>query len=123
MGYKRRAQVVFLSGHADGLAELAMQWTGQLASSWMEARGMALLSEKEQQVLSDEDLAWADVLVTLDAAALAALPLLPSRVQHRHYPFERNEEDEASLHQRLRARILGMAGGMRLLENAAQMED
>ncbi len=123
MGYKRRAQIVFLSGHRDGLAELAMQWTTQLASSWMEARGLAPSSEKGCQVLSEEDLEWADVLVTLDAAALADLPLLPSRVQHKHYPFERSEENETSLHQRLRARILGMAGGMRLLENAAQLED
>ncbi len=125
MAYKRRVRVVFLTGNRDGMAGLAVQLTGQVAAAWMEARALGP-SEDEEEVmpqLTDAEVQWADVLITMDQAGLQALkqmPALPVRVQHRHYPFEPDEIDQASLRARLRARIMGMAGGLRLLERAAE---
>lgn len=125
MGYKRRARVVFLSGLHPAPANLAAHYAQKLGSEWLEARA-AVLPEVagDVPVLDDTMLAWADLLVTLDAAACAAKPALRAGMQHRHYPFEPipPASDKAAwqaLAAQVRVRIEGMIGGMRLMQKAA----
>jgi hypothetical protein len=125
MGYKRRAQVVFLGGLHPAPANLAAHYAHKLGEQWLLARAAVLPDVAgDVPVLNDDMLAWADLLVTLDAAALAAKPALRAGVQHRHYPFEpipavTDKAAWQALVARVRARVEGMIGGMRLMEKAA----
>ncbi|WP_124949878.1 hypothetical protein [Sulfuriferula thiophila] len=126
MGYKRQARIVFLGGLHPAPANLAAHYAQKLGSEWMEARAAVLTGVSgEVAVLDDALLAWADLLVTLDGAALAARPPLCAGMQHRHYPFEpippvTDKAGWSELAARVRERVEGMIGGMRLLEKAAQ---
>ncbi len=116
MGYVRAARIVFFSGHPDGLAQQASNLTNQLGTGWMEARPAI-------STINSVDLAWADLVVTVDAAARTALPTAMPGVQHRHYPFEPGTEPADMQHDRLRARIEGMLGGLRLLQRASMTDE
>lgn len=126
MGYKRQARIVFLGGLHPAPANLAAHYARKLGGEWMEARAAVLSGVPgEVEVINEGLLAWADLLVTLDAAALAARPPLRSGLQHRHYPFEpippaADKAAWSELTVRVRERVEGMIGGMRLLEKAAQ---
>jgi hypothetical protein len=129
MAYKRQARIVFFCGSHPAPANLAAHYANSLGSEWMAARAAVLPGVAgEVPVLDDALLAWADLLVTLDAAALAAKPPLRPGLQHRHYPFEPLPEvaDKAAwgeLAMRIRQRVEGMIGGMRLLQKAAHVPD
>lgn len=126
MGYKRQARIVFLGGLHPAPANLAAHYAQKLGAEWMEGRAAVLPGVTGDVAVLDEALlAWADLLVTLDAAALAARPVLRPGLQHRHYPFEpippaADKAAWSELAARVRARVEGMIGGMRLLEKAAQ---
>jgi hypothetical protein len=105
MGYKRKVRVVFVSEGDPALAPLAVE-QALTAADWLEARAA---NAATLAALLD----WADLVVTLDTEADAQLPVLPGRVQHRHYPVEHNPEQE------LRQRIACMVGGLQLMERAA----
>ena len=126
MGYKRQARIVFLGGLHPAPANLAAHYAQKLGSEWLQARAAVLLGVNgEVAVLDAELLAWADLLVTLDAVALAGRPPLRVGLQHRHYPFEpipvvADKVGWSELAARVRERVEGMIGGMRLLEKAAQ---
>ena len=126
MGYKRQARIVFLGGLHPAPANLAAHYAQKLGSEWIEARAAVLPGVSgEVAVLDDALLAWADLLVTLDSTALAARPPLRAGMQHRHYPFEpippvADKTGWSELAARVRERVEGMIGGMRLLEKAAQ---
>ncbi|MDR3391564.1 MAG: hypothetical protein P4L77_07480 [Sulfuriferula sp.] len=126
MGYKRQARIVFLGGLHPAPANLAAHYAQKLGSEWMEARAAVLSGVPgEVAIIDDGMLAWADLLVTLDAVALAQRPPLRAGMQHRHYPFEPIPliDDKAAwgaFAARVRERVEGMIGGMRLLEKAAQ---
>lgn len=128
MGYKRRARIVFLGGAHPAPAKLAAHYAHKLGSDWIEARAAVLPGVVGEVAELDSDLlAWADLLVTLDAAALAARPPLRRGLQHRHYPFEpippaTDKAAWSALAVRVRERISGMIGGMQLLEKAAQAD-
>ena len=97
--YKRRARVTFVSSTPD-LAERAVRVATALGSSWIEARacptGMA----------PDE----CDLLVTLDATALAARAALPPGCRHAHWPLSPSSADGD-----IASHVEGLIGGMRLL--------
>lgn len=117
--YKRRARVVFLTGYTDGLADQAVLWVNELAVEWMEARVVRCDTETLYFTVENQmDLNWADLWVSLDERARQSLPVLRPGVQHRHYPFEQDADNESMRWQALRERILGMVGGMRLLSRA-----
>ena len=128
MGYKRRAQILFLSGAHPALASLAAHYANQLGASWMAARAAVLPGVcGDVPELNAELLGWADLLVTLDAVALAARPSLRAGMQHRHYGFGPVPPGADKIAWRefnrcVRERVEGMIGGMRLLEKAARLE-
>ena len=68
-------------------------------------------------LLDASDLAWADLLVTLDAAAARACPILPAWVQTRCYAYAPPETVESlhTLFDALRQRVAGMLGGMAMI--------
>lgn len=125
MGYKRRARVVFLGGLHPAPANLAAHYAHKSGAAWMEAQAAVLPGVPgEVAVLNNVMLDWADLVVTLDSAAQIHLPPLPDGVQHRHYPFEpippvADKAAWGELVTRVRQRVEGMIGGMRLLEKAA----
>ncbi len=129
MAYKRKARIVFFCGSHPAPASLATHYANTLGSDWVEARAAVLPGVAgEVPVLGDDAVVWADLLVTLDAAALAAKPPLRAGLQHRHYPFEpipdvANKAAWRELAARIRQRVEGMIGGMRLLQKAAHAPD
>ena len=126
MGYKRRAQILFLSGVHPAPANLAAYYANQLGGQWMVARTAVLPGISGEVVALDADaLIWADLLVTLDDAALAATPSLRSGLQHRHYGFapippSTDKIAWQAFNRCVRERVEGMIAGMRMLEKAAQ---
>ena len=91
----------------------------------MEARAAVLPGVAgDVAVLEEAAVEWADLLVTLDAAALAACPPLRPGLQHRHYPFEplpgvADKSAWAVLAGRIRERVEGMVGGMQMMQRAS----
>lgn len=129
MAYKRLAQIVFLSGLHPAPANLAAHYANRLGAQWMRARAAVLPGLRgDVPVLSEELIAWADLLVTLDTVALAARPPLRAGLQHRHYGFEPipSAADKSAwreLAADVRKRVEGMIGGMQMLERAAAAAD
>lgn len=129
MGYKRSARILFLSGLHAAPASLAAHYGNRLGAERLIARAAVLPNVGgEVPVLDAALLEWADLLVTLDAAALAARPALRPGLQHRHYPFEPVPDSSdkigwSDFALRVRNRIEGMIGGLRLLENASHAAD
>lgn len=125
MGYKRRARVIFLGGLHPAPANLSAHYAQKLGGEWLEARAAVLPGvQGEVSVLDDAMWAWADLLVTLDAVALASRPVLRAGMQHRHYPFEpipavSDKAGWQALAERIRSRVEGMIGGMCLMQKAA----
>ncbi|MHB1678640.1 MAG: hypothetical protein ACYCSS_14135 [Sulfuriferula sp.] len=129
MGYKRLARIVFLSGLHAAPANLAAHYGNRFGARWVVAQAAVLPGVcGDVPAFSSAQLEWADLLVTLDAVALAAKPLLPAGIQHRHYAFEPipAASDKIAWREfalRLRERVEGMIGGMRMLEHDAQADD
>lgn len=129
MAYKRKARILFLGGLHPGPPNLAAHYANRLGAEWMEARAAVLPGVAgDVPVLSDDAVAWADLLVTLDAAANAARPSLRPGLQHRHYPFEplpdvADKPAWSALAARIRERVEGMVGGMQLLQRASSADD
>lgn len=117
MAFIRLAHVIFFADSMFGLAPQAVAWSNQLGADWMEARAVTL------PVPAASALTWADLWVTLDAAALAVLPPVPHGVQHRHYPFQPELYGEQVEFERLRQRVAGMVSGMRMLQRASLMNE
>lgn len=129
MAYKRKARILFLGGLHPVPPNLAAHYANRLGAEWMEARAAVLPGVAgDVPVLSDDAVAWADLLVTLDAAANASRPPLRPGLQHRHYPFEplpdvTDKPAWSALAVRIRERVEGMVGGMQLLQRASSTDD
>lgn len=138
MGYKRKARILFLSLHNACRSQMAEGLANHLGEQWMEARSagfdprpldpLALEAMAEvgidlagaQAKEMDGDLPrWADLVVTLDNDSLRLRPPLPAGVQHRHYAFDNLATGDLAafreLRDRIRVRIEGMIGGMKML--------
>ena len=138
MGYKRKAHVLFVGSGDLCRAMMAAAFANSLGQRYMEARAAALYHdhgplapellgamreagvEIADQILHPFDarnLAWADLVVTLDEAADRACPTLPEWVQKRCYPFA-HPENLDSLHRvrdAIKQRVEGMIGGMAMI--------
>lgn len=128
-GFKRRARVLFLAGRYPVLAALALKWARLEAAEWLDCRAASMVAADSMADLplpeswQPDMLSQFDLLVAVDEA-VPPMPL-PSGVQRRNYSFEVGGLDSATavaLEQasdKARQRILGMVGGMRLLQKAA----
>lgn len=129
MAYKRKARILFLGGLHPVPPNLAAHYANRLGSEWMEARAAVLPGVVgDVPVLTGDVWAWADLLVTLDAVANTARPPLRLGLQHRHYPFEpipdvADKPAWSALAVRIRERVEGMVGGMRLMQQASLDDD
>ncbi len=138
MPYKRKAHVLFVGSGDACRALLATAFANSLGAAWMEARAVALheaplapepscvlagieLPDQALHRLDQANIAWADLIVTLDEAADRACPPLPVTVQKRCYPFPQPENLEDLQHMRdaIRQRVAGMIGGMRMMNRSA----
>jgi hypothetical protein len=105
MPYKRSLRLAFVATQA-AWAQEAAAIAGRLGDGMIDARaarpgdGDACLS--------------ADLVLTLDAAARAALPALPARVRHRHLGLEA-APDAAQRAERIARRVEGILGGLRMM--------
>ncbi|MES2407031.1 MAG: hypothetical protein V4528_06890 [Pseudomonadota bacterium] len=129
MAYKRKARILFLGGLHPVPPNLAAHYANGQGTDWMEARAAVLPGVTgDVPVLDDDVLQWADLLVTLDAAALAACPPLRPGLQHRHSPFEplpgvADKSAWTVLASRIRERVEGMVGGMQMMQRASSGND
>ncbi len=138
MPYKRKAHVLFVGSGDVCRALLATAFANSIGAAWMEARAVALheaslapkpscalagidLPDQTLHRLDQANIAWADLIVTLDEAADFACPPLPARVQKRCYAFPQPEniEDLRRVRDAIQQRVEGMIGGMRMMNRFA----
>ena len=136
MVYKRKAKVLFVGYGDTSRALIAAAIANDAGQGYMLARAAGLqpepLTPELQQglqalglavfppvleALDASDLAWADLLVTLDVAAARACPPLPAWVQTRCYAYAPPENPESlrPLFDALQQRVAGMLGGMAMI--------
>lgn len=132
MSYKRKAHVLFVGSGDLCRAMMAAAFANSLGQRYMEARAAALyhgplapellgaMREAGDHTLHPFDasnLAWADLVVTLDEAADRACPTLPEWVQKRCYPFAcPNDLDSLRrVRDAIKQRVEGMIGGMAMI--------
>lgn len=137
MGFKRPARVLFLCRDNSRASLMAEALARSLGGGWLEARSAGLhpgtaetaalaalaragidAAGLRSKSLQAEDLAWADLVVTLDRESRQRCPALPPRVQKRHFGCDEAADPEA-LREVLRQRIEGMIGGLRMLQRDA----
>jgi len=137
MVYKRKAHVLFVSSGDTCRALMAAAFANSLGQRYLLARAVSLqalgqapaLAEVMCEVgladfdpslhdLNSDNLAWADLVVTLDAAATAACPVLPAHVQQRCYAFAppENTQELRTVRAAIQQRVAGMVGGMQLMD-------
>lgn len=135
MPYKRSAHVLFVSSGEACRALLATYFANTIGATWIEGRAVPLqhlgvssapaceLVEGEalNQPLYDLDqanIAWADLIVTLDESAKLACHACPVRVQQRCYPVAepKNAADLKRVREEILRRVEGMIGGMRMMQ-------
>lgn len=107
MPFKRRLRLVFAALEKPAWAEEAVRLAGESAGERIEAR---TAGPAEVQILES-----ADLVLTLEASAAAALPKLPSRVQVRHLDLA-TAADAGARAALIAARLRGILGGMDLLD-------
>ncbi len=131
-GFKRRARVLFLAGRYPVLAAQALLAGRELAGEWLECRAASMINAPvpaglpQPENWSPDLLQQVDLLVAVDDDVPQWV--LPAGVQRRNYSFvvagldARPDDLAAALRQsdaKARQRVMGMVGGMRLLQNAA----
>lgn len=97
--YKRRARLIFVSSTPD-LAARAVRIAAALGGSWIEARACPMGTAPTD----------CDLLVTLDATALAAHQCAVPGYRHAHWPLSPSSKDGD-----IASHVEGLIGGMRLL--------
>ena len=132
MPYKRKAHVLFVGSGDVCRALIATHFANSIGSAWMEARTVALaepaaphctsaghdLPDQALYRLDQENIGWADLIVTLDETADFACPPLPTSVQKRCYPFPQpeNASDLRRVRDAIQRRVEGIIGGMQMLK-------
>lgn len=107
MPYKRRLHLLLLAPAHPEWAVDARVIAAEIGTDRIEARAAAKLGTNEAN--------WADLVLTLEAAARDQLPELPPRVQVRNLDLARTTDAparQAVLEERLR----GILGGLRMME-------
>ena len=114
--FKRRARLLVAAagddGRADRVAELAAQERD--VADWLEVRPRPAMGE-----LAREDLAWADLLVAVDAEAAEAMPAgRPPGCRPKYWhlpPADVLQDAPATFDEATHSALTCMAGGMRML--------
>ncbi|MDA8094748.1 MAG: hypothetical protein M0T84_12775 [Betaproteobacteria bacterium] len=144
MGYKRKARILFVSRLGAG-ALIAQSFAHTLGAAFITARAGACASpaclDLAREIMretglepaageplrmpDDTAIAWADLVVAMDAAADALIAQRPGGPPVRRFPLEEpalaGGDEYRALRERIRARVEGMVGGMRMLENQSEI--
>lgn len=139
MGYKRRARILFVCRDNGASSRMAEAFANALGGDVMEARSAGIapmildprviscmaeagieVQGRPATALDSELLAWADLVVTLDEPAERNCPPVPHGAQRRFFPFPAPAAGTgraacAELRDRIRARVEGMIGGLRMM--------
>ncbi|HDP89727.1 MAG TPA: hypothetical protein ENN42_07215 [Thioalkalivibrio sp.] len=139
--YKRKAQVLFVSAHGRAAAPMAAALANRLGADWLIGRAAALSPADPTpelaarlvgispapvaiEALSEDLKAWADLIVHFDAALPERMGALPPTARRKHWPLAADAGTPSdALETELRARILGMVGGMRMLARSSTEAD
>jgi len=150
--YKRKARVLFVCTGNSCRSQMAEGWANHLGSEWLEARSAGIeahgknpraiavmretgvdISHQESTKLTPGMLDWADLVVTVCSHADEHCPILPPRVQKKHWPLEdpaKTQGTEAEIleifrvtRDEIRGRVEGMIGGMKMLARTSTVED
>ncbi len=142
--YKRKARVLFLCTGNSCRSQMAEGYARALGADWLEARSAGIeahgknpraiavmaeegidISAQESTRLSEEMLAWPDLVVTVCGHADEHCPALPPQVRRKHWPLpdpaQAEGEEEAvmavfrEVRDEVKRRVQGMLGGMRML--------
>ncbi|MDX9766670.1 MAG: hypothetical protein RBT51_04950 [Ectothiorhodospiraceae bacterium] len=104
--FKRPARILFV---ADASIAHAVRRAAAIHDERIEARTTIGVDAA--------DLAWADLVVTLDQTDVARLPPLPAHCRHRPWPLTATERSSnAAIETAIGERIRAMRGGLRLLD-------
>lgn len=106
--YKRPARVLFVAESDAGRSERIAQLTNTHHRDFLRARSAASWAET-----SSADLAWADLVITLDERARHEAAVLKTGKPTRHWPEPAGETEEAITD--ALERLESMVGGMRML--------
>lgn len=121
--------MLFVSSGEACRALLAVHYAHLLGAEWVEARAVGLdasarcalpeidPADQTKYALDPENIAWADLVVSLDEAAALACAALPAQVVRRCYPVPppTNADDWPHVCAAIQARVAGMIGGMRMM--------
>lgn len=119
MAFKRKARVLFVGPPTH--TAMAVAWAERLGDAWVEAR------HAPAHTLTTTTTAWADLVVTVGAAAARDLPPLPDHVQTKHWlrgdaqttdavgDADKPETELRAMRAALRIRVAGLIGGLKLL--------
>jgi predicted protein tyrosine phosphatase len=113
--YKRPVRILFLAGSGNRRTQTATRLTADIGAGWMEARGASV------EDVGSGALAWADLVVLLDADSRRRCPALPAtaRLKSLDLPDDPSEGGEAII----RKRIHAMLGGLRMLSRLDEQRD
>ena len=113
MSLLRPARVLFLSPPGEPmLSEDAVRWARRLASGWVDARSGCA----ECNAGLAGNLVWADTVVILATTETFEAPKLPDGTRSTLWRLPAHGDAE-QINVRLRERVAGMVGGLRLLGN------
>jgi len=106
MPYKRRLRLLLVASTHPEWAEEARAIATKIGAARIEPRAAARVSVDKEE--------WADLVLTVDAAARDELPDLPHRVQVRHLDLTRATDPHAR-RQVIEEHLRGILGGLRLM--------
>ena len=105
--YKRPVRVLYLGQSDDPRTEMAARLTAEIGAGRMEGRRASVRD------VDAESLAWADLVVPLDAESLRQCPALPPTARLKSWTLPDADGEQARAI--IRERIQSMLGGLRLL--------
>ena len=115
--YQRPARILYLGQMNDPRTETATRLTDEIGAGWMEGRGVPV------REVDAGTLAWADLVIPLDADMRRECPPLPvtARMKSWDLPADCTTQTEAIIREHVQA----MLGGLRMLSRGdpAQIRD
>ncbi|HKK06372.1 MAG TPA: hypothetical protein VKA50_11045 [Gammaproteobacteria bacterium] len=117
--YKRHARILFLEAAPAIRARMAEAAGSRLGTGWLEARAASLAVREgagsvdaQCAPLTEALLAWADLVVTLDAGSERHCPPLPPGTRRKHWTLVGTKAQAAG---EIEAQVRSMVAGLRML--------